>query len=128
MVKAQIIFWTAGFVLLTLLVNAPLLPRVLRWLSLNRIPDKQLRRRQRAIEALGEHTQEIIEELRDDEDELLSGRTSIVQLPIIRTGELFLCRAHSMRLDGLSGDQGRHLMCYGTCRTHQSMHDLFMSL
>lgn len=55
-VKCQIVFWTCGYVLLTLLLQAPLLPWCLKVLKLNTIPEKQLLRRQRAIKALEEHT------------------------------------------------------------------------
>jgi hypothetical protein len=36
-VKAMMVFWTAGFVLLTLLINAPLLPVVLRLTGLSKV-------------------------------------------------------------------------------------------
>eukprot|EP00878_Enallax_costatus_P002544 GHUV01002726.1.p1 GENE.GHUV01002726.1~~GHUV01002726.1.p1 ORF type:complete len:958 (+),score=224.31 GHUV01002726.1:205-3078(+) len=72
-VKAMMVFWTAGFVLLTLLINAPLLPTVLRLTGLSKVPEKQLARRQRAVAALGEHTATVLEQLRDAEDELLAG-------------------------------------------------------
>ncbi len=35
-VKAEMVLWTAGFVLLTLVINAPLLPMVLRLTGLNK--------------------------------------------------------------------------------------------
>lgn len=35
-IKAEIVMWTAGFVLLTLIVNAPLLPWVLRITGLSK--------------------------------------------------------------------------------------------
>lgn len=37
-VKAMMVFWTAGFVLFTLLINAPLLPTVLRLTGLSKVP------------------------------------------------------------------------------------------
>jgi hypothetical protein len=36
-VKSMMVFWTAGFVLLTLLINAPLLPTVLRLTGLSKV-------------------------------------------------------------------------------------------
>eukprot|EP00775_Hariotina_reticulata_P013876 gene13876-13995_t len=72
-VKAMMVFWTAGFVLLTLLINAPLLPAVLRVTGLSEVPEKQLARRRRAVAALGDHTATVLEQLRDAEDELLAG-------------------------------------------------------
>ena len=35
-IKAEMVLWTAGFVLLTLVINAPLLPYVLRWTGLSK--------------------------------------------------------------------------------------------
>lgn len=35
-IKAEIVLWTAGFVLLTLVINAPMLPYVLRWTGLSK--------------------------------------------------------------------------------------------
>ena len=35
-VKAEMVLWTAGFVLLTLVINAPLLPYILRLTGLNK--------------------------------------------------------------------------------------------
>jgi hypothetical protein len=72
-VKSQVVFWTAGFVMLTLLINAPLLPWVLRVTGLSAIPPKQLARRRRAVEALAEHTRAAVEQLRGEEDEMLTG-------------------------------------------------------
>lgn len=37
------------------------------------VPDKQLERRKRAVEALAGHSREVMEQLRDAEDELLAG-------------------------------------------------------
>jgi hypothetical protein len=37
------------------------------------VPAKQLARRQRAVAALGAHTAEVLDQLRDAEDELLAG-------------------------------------------------------
>eukprot|EP00879_Flechtneria_rotunda_P004544 GHRR01004799.1.p1 GENE.GHRR01004799.1~~GHRR01004799.1.p1 ORF type:complete len:1688 (+),score=648.93 GHRR01004799.1:153-5216(+) len=72
-VRAMMVFWTAGFVLLTLLINAPLLPTVLRLTGLSVVPPKQITRRQRAVAALAEHTAVVLDQLRDAEDELLAG-------------------------------------------------------
>lgn len=73
MVKSELVFWTAGFVLLTLLINAPLLPWVLRVTGLSAIPEKQLARRRRAVAALADHTASAIEQLRAEEEEMLTG-------------------------------------------------------
>ncbi|CAL5219904.1 g1831 [Coccomyxa viridis] len=72
-IKAEIVMWTAGFVLLTLIVNAPLLPWVLRITGLSKVPDTKMRMRRRAVRALMSHTQNAIRDLRNDEDEMLRG-------------------------------------------------------
>lgn len=38
------------------------------------VPDKQLERRKRAVEALADHSRMVLEQLRDAEDELLAGK------------------------------------------------------
>lgn len=83
--KSQIVIWTAGFVLLTLLINAPLLPTLLRWTKLGEISQKQFKRRQRALEALKEHTVSAIEQLKEEEDELLSGESSVLSPPTLES-------------------------------------------
>jgi hypothetical protein len=69
------IFWTAGFVLLTLMVQAPMLPAVLRWAGLAKLPPGEVKRRRELVAALAEHTDEVLQELRQDE-EMLSGGCS----------------------------------------------------
>ncbi len=72
-VKAQMIFWTAGFVLLTLTINAPLLPSVLRWTGLAALSPGEVRRRRQLVAALAAHTEEVLDELRQDEEMLAGG-------------------------------------------------------
>lgn len=52
------------------------------------MPEKQLARRQRALAALGAHTAEVLDQLRDAEDELLAGEVSAVLLlqPLLTVG------------------------------------------
>jgi hypothetical protein len=38
LVQAEVVMFTVVFVLLTLLVNAPMLPLILRWTRLNVVP------------------------------------------------------------------------------------------
>jgi hypothetical protein len=40
---------------------------------MRQVPEKQLGRRRRAVAALGDHTAEVLDQLRDAEDELLAG-------------------------------------------------------
>ncbi|KAI8472713.1 MAG: Sodium/hydrogen exchanger family-domain-containing protein [Monoraphidium minutum] len=72
-VKSELVFWTAGFVLLTLVINAPLLPWVLRVTGLGAIPEKQLARRRRAVAALAEHSAAAMLQLKGEEEEMLTG-------------------------------------------------------
>lgn len=80
-VKAQMIFWTAGFVLLTLMVQAPMLPTVLRWVGLAKLPPGEVKRRRELVAALAEHTDEVLQELRQDEEMLSGGGPACPLLP-----------------------------------------------
>ncbi|KAK9819620.1 hypothetical protein WJX72_000338 [[Myrmecia] bisecta] len=68
-----IILWTAGFVLLTLVINAPLLPLVLRLTGLNKEPEAKKQMWLKASRAVVFHTTKTIERLRDEPDEMLRG-------------------------------------------------------
>ena len=70
---AQLALWTAGIVVCTLLVNAPLMPLILRWTRLNEISPVKLRMRGKAARALLRYTGTAIEDLQHDEDEMLRG-------------------------------------------------------
>ncbi|BDA42347.1 probable Na(+)/H(+) antiporter NhaH at N-terminal half [Coccomyxa sp. Obi] len=72
-IKAEIVLWTAGFVLLTLVINAPLLPLFLRVSGLANVGDAKMRMRRRAVRAMLSHTSHSIRDLRNDEDEMLRG-------------------------------------------------------
>ena len=65
--------WTALFVLCTLLINAPLLPKVLRVTKLDVIPDARLALRRRALRALDAHTASSVAGLRAEEDAMMAG-------------------------------------------------------
>lgn len=65
--------WTSGFVLLTLLINAPLLPIVLRLTGLATLGHHKVKMRGKAVRALERKTAEAIQILKDDEDEMLRG-------------------------------------------------------
>ena len=45
LVQAEVVMFTVVFVLLTLLVNAPMLPLILRWTRLNVVPPQVLPRK-----------------------------------------------------------------------------------
>ena len=78
-VQASVVLFTVVFVLLTLLVNAPMLPWVLRWTGLSVVPQQHVKMRAKAVHLLAKHTEQILQELRDDEDEMLRG-AAIVSL------------------------------------------------
>lgn len=72
-VRAEIVLWTALFVLCTLLINAPLLPKVLRVTRLDVVPDARLALRRRALRALDAHTASAVAGLRAEEDAMMAG-------------------------------------------------------
>lgn len=72
-ITAQIVTWTSSFVLLTLIVNAPTLPAVLKKFGLLDIPMPKKRMMKKARKALKKKTKEIVSDLKADEDELLRG-------------------------------------------------------
>ena len=59
--------------LCTLLINAPLLPRVLRLTKLDVVPDARLALRRRALRALDAHTASAVTGLRAEEDAMMAG-------------------------------------------------------
>lgn len=73
LVNADISLWTSSFVLMTLLVNGPLVAPLLKLLRLNRLPAEKLKMRTRAKRALGRFTNAQIAAMREDEDEFLQG-------------------------------------------------------
>ena len=70
---SQIALWTAGFVVMTLFINAPLLPWVMRKTGLAAIASVKRRMRAKAVRALVRFTNAAIEDLKDDQDEMLRG-------------------------------------------------------
>ncbi|KAK9789036.1 hypothetical protein WJX73_003859 [Symbiochloris irregularis] len=72
-IKAEIVLWTAGFVLMTLVINASILPWVLRVTGLSKVAPGKLKQRKRVVRALLNHTGSTIQALKDDDDEMLRG-------------------------------------------------------
>ena len=70
----QITLWTAGIVVLTLLVNAPLMPVLLRWTGLAKVSPVKRRIRAKAARALQRYAVQALQELQADQDEMLRGR------------------------------------------------------
>ncbi|KAK9866895.1 hypothetical protein WJX84_006646 [Apatococcus fuscideae] len=72
-VVSQIGLWTAGIVLLTLLINAPLIRPCLSWLGLDHVPSTQANIRAKAIQALLTYSDRAIHDLQRDDHEMLRG-------------------------------------------------------
>ncbi len=72
-VLLQIALWTAGVVTLTLLINAPLLPILIRWTGLAEVSPVKATMRARAARALVRYSKAAIHDLQHDEDEMLRG-------------------------------------------------------
>lgn len=73
LVNADISLWASAFVVLTLVINGPMIAPVLRWLKLNKVSKEKMKMRSRAKRALCRFTDQQINELRDDDDEFLQG-------------------------------------------------------
>ena len=71
--NADITLWSSALVLLTLLINAPLIGPVMRWTGLSAVTAEKLRGRRAALAALRAHTHEVVEELKHDKGEFLQG-------------------------------------------------------
>ena len=71
----QMSAWTAGVVVLTLLINAPLIPLVLKWTGLSQVSPVKAKIRAKAARAFARYTQNAIKELQNDEDEMLRGQS-----------------------------------------------------
>ena len=76
-VQAAVVLFTVVFVLLTLLVNAPMLTYVLKWTGLSVVPKQHVKMRAKAVHLLAKHTEQILKEMRDDDDEMLRGACHI---------------------------------------------------
>lgn len=72
-VTAQMVLWSAGFVLMTLLINAPLMPWFMAITGLTKVSDASNIVRSKAKRALLRFTDTAIQDLRNDEDEMLRG-------------------------------------------------------
>ena len=73
LIIAQMLAWTSAFVLFTLCINAPTLPAALNICGLLKVPPAKERLRKRARKSLVRHTEQAIEDLRHDDDEMLRG-------------------------------------------------------
>lgn len=70
---AQIVTWASSFVLLTLLVNAPSLPWLLKTFGLLEQSEAKKKVVNRVTKALEQKTRQIIQDLKADEDEMFRG-------------------------------------------------------
>ena len=69
----QMSAWTAGVVVLTLLINAPLIPMVLKWTGLSQVSPVKAKIRAKAARAFTRYTENAVKELQNDQDEMLRG-------------------------------------------------------
>ena len=69
----QIALWTSGIVLLTLLINAPFIPKLLDWTGLVQLSPTKAKMHAKAVRAFIRHTKTLIQDLQNNEDELLRG-------------------------------------------------------
>ena len=69
--------WTAGIVVMTLLVNAPLIPLLLKWTGLSQVSPVKAKIRAKAARAFTRYTQNAVKELKNDEDEMLRGESPV---------------------------------------------------
>ncbi len=69
----QLAMLTSGVVVLTLLINAPLLPSVLHWTGLARISPVKARLRAKAVRSLRRFTEHAIVDLEHDTGEMMRG-------------------------------------------------------
>ncbi|GMH41796.1 hypothetical protein BSKO_09706 [Bryopsis sp. KO-2023] len=72
-VRAQSALWTCGFTILTLLINAPAIPWLLRVTGLGTIPAIKQQSREKAHQAMISYTETVISHLKKDRDEMLRG-------------------------------------------------------
>lgn len=72
-VRAQLALWTCGFTMLTLLINAPAIPWLLRVTGLDKISDLRRNLREKARESLMEYTKQLISKFKDKGDETMRG-------------------------------------------------------
>lgn len=72
----QMSLWTAGIVVMTLLINAPLIPVLLKWTGLSQVTPVKAKIRAKAARAFTRYTHNAVKELKNDEDEMLRGTGS----------------------------------------------------
>jgi len=72
-VRGEMALWASGYVLMTLLINAPLLGKLLEVLKLTETTKARKLMRQKAKRALKRFTEEAIKSLEYDNDEMLRG-------------------------------------------------------
>ena len=69
----QIALWTAGVVVFTLLINAPIMPKLIQWTGLSEVSQIKADIRAKAARSLLRYTKTAIHDLQHDEDEMLRG-------------------------------------------------------
>ena len=72
-VRAQSALWVCGFVLLTLLINAPGIPYLLKFCGLQNLSPLQLKYRKKSEDALLEYTRATIDDMKADSAAVMRG-------------------------------------------------------
>ncbi len=88
-ILVQLAQWTAGIVVLTLLINAPLMPALLRWTGLADVSPVKARMRAKAERALLRYTETAIHDLQADEDEMLRGKSVAAVFKVLASFDMF---------------------------------------
>ena len=90
--------WTAGIVVMTLLVNAPLIPLLLKWTGLSQVSKVKAKIRAKAARAFTRYTENAVDDLKNDEDEMLRGKQKGFQYDCIQCVYSMCTTRSSMRL------------------------------
>lgn len=69
----QLVLWTAGVVVLTLAINAPVIPPLIDRLGLLDVPPVKARMRAKAARAVLRFSRQAVHDLQQDPDEMLRG-------------------------------------------------------
>ena len=72
------------------MVNAPLIPVLLKWTGLSQVSPVKAKIRAKAARAFTRFTQNAVKELKNDEDEMLRGEW--VRVCVCMEGRLCVCR------------------------------------
>ena len=121
--------------LCTLLINAPLLPRVLRLTKLDVVPDARLALRRRALRALDAHTASAVTGLRAEEDAMMAGVDWARVRELTKVGGAGDFASFAEQAGGGGGKEGeerarrrKHLKSVGGSQMRHGMTDVWEGL